>query len=130
MESLNQSIGDSYPCRPKSTYTMRLCELLGVPMWCYKSLAWVGGGTVLVIMLVAMLSCSQSPHDPSTPLRVEARCGVASGGKIAGKHAQITCGLTTAEIEAVIARAVTTFDLPAPIDQAQNNQIRDLKAIE
>ena len=34
------------------------------------------------------------------------------------------------EIEAIITQAVHKFDLPALIDQAQQNQIKDLKAIE
>jgi tetratricopeptide (TPR) repeat protein len=100
-------------------------------MWRYKRLAWVGGGcAVLLVMLIAILRYSHRLPDLSPSLQVEARCGVAAGGMIAGKRAQVTCGLTTAEIEAVIAQAITAFDLQALVEQAQKNQIKDVKALE
>ena len=97
----------------------------------YKRLAWISGGCVTVLVIVgAIWFYSQRVPHISSPLQVQARCGVAAGGKISGNRAQITCGLTTVEIEALIAQAVHEFDLPVLIDQAQKNQIKDLKVIE
>jgi tetratricopeptide (TPR) repeat protein len=97
----------------------------------YKRLAWISGGCVAVLVIVgAIWFYSQRVPHISSPLQVQARCGVAAGSKISGNRAQITCGLTTGEIEALIVQAVHEFDLPVLIDQAQKNQIKDLKVIE
>src|SRR4029453_4745477 len=97
----------------------------------YKRLAWISGGCVTVLVIVgAIWFYSQREPHIYPPLQVQARCGVAAGGKISGNRAQITCGLTTGEIEALIAQSVHEFDLPVLIDKAQKNKIKDLKVIE
>lgn len=100
-------------------------------MWKNKRRAWMGGGfAALLIIPRAFLFYSERAPDVSSQLLVEARCGVAAGGKLSGDRVRVTCGMSTAEIETAISQAVAEFDLQTLIDQTQKNQIKDLKAVE
>lgn len=89
----------------------------------HERLVWIG--VVLLVLFLALWD-HFSPYrridefgDRLKQTSIEAPCGIAAGGVLSSDEVSITCGLDETGIEAVIARAVSKFDLPALGAQVQ-----------